>query len=176
MPVLPPGLSQGLRWQLTPEFQTCMQGRPHPVQAMHDLRANSSSIARLFLQSVLSAVKPCCSCSQPIACELLRCSLPAVLLHLCLDTSYLIKNTRLEKPTPTVCHSSNPVSIAACTVSVPKCLPSNLLLLSPGVLSRPEAAALLASIPSASRSDVLAQLDPLTIHSTASELRSMGTM
>ncbi|DBA85128.1 TPA: hypothetical protein ACH3X2_005848 [Trebouxia sp. C0005] len=45
-----------------------------------------------------------------------------------------------------------------------------------GVLSRPEAAALLASIPSASRSDVLAQLDPLTINSTASELRSISTM
>ncbi|KAL0042160.1 hypothetical protein WJX77_004929 [Trebouxia sp. C0004] len=45
-----------------------------------------------------------------------------------------------------------------------------------GVLSRPEAAALLASIPSASRSDVLAQLDPLTMHSTASELYSMNTM
>ena len=45
-----------------------------------------------------------------------------------------------------------------------------------GVLSRPEAAALLASIPSASREDVLAQLDPLTLTSTASQLRSMSTM
>ena len=50
-----------------------------------------------------------------------------------------------------------------------------LTWLYPGALSRPEAAALLASISSETRSDVLAQLDPLTAYSTASELRRVNT-
>lgn len=51
-----------------------------------------------------------------------------------------------------------------------------VLQLLPGVLSRPEAAAILATIPVEARTDVLTQLDPLTVKATMSTLRSMKTM
>ena len=70
----------------------------------------------------------------------------------------------------------SPTGIVWCACIRCHCAAHAIALLHPGVLSRPEAAALLASIPSASRSDVLAQLDPLTRSSTASELRSVSTM
>lgn len=45
----------------------CMVALAHSVQAMHDPRASSGSRRTLYLQSVFSALEPCCSCSQPIA-------------------------------------------------------------------------------------------------------------